>query len=159
MKIRIICVGKIKENFYREAIAEYAKRLSKFTSFSIVEVPDEKTDEKASQKENDLVLSKEGKRILEQIGNDDYVISLCIEGKPLSSVDFSKKISDVLLNGYSNIDFLIGGSLGLSDEVKKRSDFKLSFSEMTFPHQLMRVVLSEQIYRAFKIINNEPYHK
>ena len=156
MKIRIICVGKIKENFYREAIAEYAKRLSKFTSFSIVEVPDEKTDEKASQKENDLVLSKEGKRILEQIGNDDYVISLCIEGKPLSSVDFSKKISDVLLNGYSNIDFLIGGSLGLSDEVKKRSDFKLSFSEMTFPHQLMRVVLSEQIYRAFKIINNEP---
>ena len=159
MKIRIICVGKIKENFYREAIAEYAKRLSKFTSFSIVEVPDEKTDEKASQKENELVLSKEGKRILEQIGNDDYVISLCIEGKPLSSVDFSKKISDVLLNGYSNIDFLIGGSLGLSDEVKKRSDFKLSFSEMTFPHQLMRVVLSEQIYRAFKIINNEPYHK
>ena len=159
MKIRIICVGKIKENFYREAIAEYAKRLSKFTSFSIVEVPDEKTDEKASQKENELVLSKEGKRILEQIGNDDYVISLCIEGKPLSSVDFSKKISDVLLNGYSNIDFLIGGSLGLSDEVKKRSDFKLSFSEMTFPHQLMRVVLSEQIYRAFKNINNEPYHK
>ena len=159
MKIRIICVGKIKENFYREAIAEYAKRLSKFTSFSIVEVPDEKTDEKASQKENELVISKEGKRILEQIGNDDYVISLCIEGKPLSSVDFSKKISDVLLNGYSNIDFLIGGSLGLSDEVKKRSDFKLSFSEMTFPHQLMRVVLSEQIYRAFKIINNEPYHK
>ncbi len=159
MKIKIICVGKIKENFYKEAITEYAKRLSKFTSFSVIEVSDEKTDEKASQKENELVLSKEGKRILEQIGNDDYVISLCIEGKPLSSVDFSKKISEVMLNGYSNISFLIGGSLGLSDEVKKRSDFKLSFSEMTFPHQLMRVILTEQIYRAFKIINNEPYHK
>jgi 23S rRNA (pseudouridine1915-N3)-methyltransferase len=159
MKIKIICVGKIKENFYKEAITEYAKRLSKFTSFSVIEVSDEKTDEKASQKENELVLSKEGKRILEQIGNDDYVISLCIEGKPLSSVDFSKKISEVMLNGYSNIAFLIGGSLGLSDEVKKRSDFKLSFSEMTFPHQLMRVILTEQIYRAFKIINNEPYHK
>lgn len=159
MKIKIICVGKIKENFYKEAITEYAKRLSKFTSFSVIEVSDEKTDEKASQKENELVLSKEGKRILEQIGNDDYVISLCIEGKPLSSVDFSKKISEVMLNGYSNIAFLIGGSLGLSDEVKKRSDYKLSFSEMTFPHQLMRVILTEQIYRAFKIINNEPYHK
>ena len=159
MKIKIICVGKIKENFYKEAITEYAKRLSKFTSFSVIEVSDEKTDEKASQKENELVLSKEGKRILEQIGNDDYVISLCIEGKPLSSVDFSKKISEVMLNGYSNISFLIGGSLGLSDEVKKRSDFKLSFSEMTFPHQLMRVILTEQIYRALKIINNEPYHK
>lgn len=159
MKIKIICVGKIKENFYKEAITEYAKRLSKFTSFSVIEVSDEKTDEKASQKENELVLSKEGKRILEQIGNDDYVISLCIEGKPLSSVDFSKKISEVMLRGYSNIAFLIGGSLGLSDEVKKRSDFKLSFSEMTFPHQLMRVILTEQIYRAFKIINNEPYHK
>ena len=159
MKIKIICVGKIKENFYKEAITEYAKRLSKFTSFSVIEVSDEKTDEKASQKENELVLSKEGKRILEQIGNDDYVISLCIEGKPLSSVDFSKKISEFMLNGYSNIAFLIGGSLGLSDEVKKRSDFKLSFSEMTFPHQLMRVILTEQIYRAFKIINNEPYHK
>jgi len=159
MKIKIICVGKIKENFYKEAITEYAKRLSKFTSFSVIEVSDEKTDEKASQKENELVLSKEGKRILEQIGNDDYVISLCIEGKPLSSVDFSKKISEVMLNGYSNISFLIGGSLGLSDEIKKRSDSKLSFSEMTFPHQLMRVILTEQIYRAFKIINNEPYHK
>lgn len=159
MKIKIICVGKIKENFYKEAITEYAKRLSKFTSFSVIEVSDEKTDEKASQKENELVLSKEGKRILEQIGNDDYVISLCIEGKSLSSVDFSKKISEVMLSGYSNIAFLIGGSLGLSDEVKKRSDFKLSFSEMTFPHQLMRVILTEQIYRAFKIINNEPYHK
>jgi 23S rRNA (pseudouridine1915-N3)-methyltransferase len=159
MKIKIICVGKIKENFYKEAITEYSKRLSKFTSFSIVEVADEKTDEKASQKENEIVLSKEGKRILEQIGNDDYVISLCIEGKPLSSVDFSKKLSDVMLNGYSNIVFLIGGSLGLSDEVKNRSDYKLSFSEMTFPHQLMRVILAEQIYRAFKIINNEPYHK
>ena len=159
MKIKIICVGKIKENFYKEAITEYAKRLSKFTSFSVIEVSDEKTDEKASQKENELVLSKEGKRILEQIGNDDYVISLCIEGKPLSSVDFSKKISEVMLNGYSNIAFLIGSSLGLSDGVKKRSDFKLSFSEMTFPHQLIRVILTEQIYRAFKIINNEPYHK
>lgn len=159
MKIKIVCVGKIKENFYKEAIAEYSKRLSKFSSFSIIEVLDEKTDEKASQKENDLVLSKEGKRILEQIGNDDYVISLCIEGKHFSSVELSQKLSEIMLNGYSSIAFIIGGSLGLSEEVKERSDMKLSFSKMTFPHQLMRVILSEQIYRAFKIINNEPYHK
>ncbi|MCR5116997.1 MAG: 23S rRNA (pseudouridine(1915)-N(3))-methyltransferase RlmH [Lachnospiraceae bacterium] len=159
MKIKIVCVGKIKENFYKEAIAEYSKRLSKFSSFSVIEVLDEKTDEKASQKENDLVLSKEGKRILEQIGNDDYVISLCIEGKQFSSVELSQKLSKIMLNGYSSIAFIIGGSLGLSGEVKERSDIKLSFSKMTFPHQLMRVILSEQIYRAFKIINNEPYHK
>lgn len=159
MKIKIVCVGKIKENFYKEAIAEYSKRLLKFSSFSIIEVLDEKTDEKASQKENDLVLSKEGKRILEQIGNDDYVISLCIEGKQFSSVELSQKLSEIMLNGYSSIAFIIGGSLGLSEEVKERSDIKLSFSKMTFPHQLMRVILSEQIYRAFKIINNEPYHK
>ncbi len=159
MKIKIVCVGKIKESFYKEAIEEYSKRLSKFASFSIIEVLDEKTDEKASQKENDLVLSKEGKRILEQIGNDDYVISLCIEGKQFSSVELSQKLSEIMLNGYSSIAFIIGGSLGLSEEVKNRSDIKLSFSLMTFPHQLMRVILSEQIYRAFKIINNEPYHK
>ena len=159
MKIKIVCVGKIKENFYKEAISEYSKRLSKFSSFSVIEVLDEKTDEKASQKENDLVLSKEGKRILEQIGNDDYVISLCIEGKQFSSVELSQKLSEIMLNGYSSIAFIIGGSLGLSREVKERSDIKLSFSKMTFPHQLMRVILSEQIYRAFKIINNEPYHK
>lgn len=159
MKIKIVCVGKIKENFYKEAIAEYSKRLLKFSSFSIIEVLDEKTDEKASQKENDLVLSKEGKRILEQIGNDDYVISLCIEGKQFSSVELSQKLSEIMLNGYSSIAFIIGGSLGLSEEIKERSDMKLSFSKMTFPHQLMRVILSEQIYRAFKIINNEPYHK
>ena len=159
MKIKIVCVGKIKESFYKEAIAEYSKRLLKFASFSIIEVLDEKTDEKASQKENDLVLSKEGKRILEQIGNDDYVISLCIEGKQFSSVELSQKLSEIMLNGYSSIAFIIGGSLGLSEEVKNRSDIKLSFSLMTFPHQLMRVILSEQIYRAFKIINNEPYHK
>ena len=159
MKIKIVCVGKIKESFYREALSEYAKRLSKFASFSVCEVPDEKTDEKASQKEIELILSKEGRRILEQIGNDEYVISLCIEGKPLSSMDFSRKLSSIFLNGYNTVSFVIGGSLGLSAEVKNRSDLKLSFSEMTFPHQLMRVILSEQIYRAFKIINNEPYHK
>ena len=159
MKIRIICVGKIKESFYREAMAEYAKRLSKFTTFQVIEVSDEKTDEKASAKEIGLVLDKEGKRILDHIGNDDYVISLCIEGTALSSTELAGKMSDLFVNGCNCIDFIIGGSLGLSEEVKKRSDFKLSFSKFTYPHQLMRVILSEQIYRAFKIINNEPYHK
>lgn len=159
MKIRIICVGKIKETFFKEAIAEYSKRIGKFASFEITELPDEKTDEKASEKENQIVLEKEGERILSCIKTGEYVISLCIEGKKYSSTDFANKLSSIFVGGYNTIDFIIGGSLGLSNAVKSRSDLKMSFSDMTFPHQLMRVILSEQIYRCFKIINNEPYHK
>jgi len=159
MKIRIICVGKIKESFYREAISEYSKRLSKFATFEVCELPDEKTPDNASDAENKKILEKEGNRILDNIKATEYVVCLAIEGKRLDSIGFSQKISDVCLNGYNCIDFIIGGSLGLSENVKKRADFLLSFSDFTFPHQLMRVVLAEQIYRAFKISNNEPYHK
>lgn len=155
MKIKIICIGKIKEAFYRDAIAEYSKRISKFSSFEIVEMPDEKD----SDKENLLSIEKEGERILSNIKNGEYVVSLCIEGKKFSSTDFADRLSTIFVNGYNTIDFIIGGSWGLSDKVKQRSDIKMSFSDMTFPHQLMRVILSEQIYRCFKIINNEPYHK
>lgn len=159
MKINIICVGKIKEAFFRDAINEYTKRISKFSTVNIIELPDEKTSENASLREIELVLNKEGERILNSIRSEDFVISLCIEGKKLSSTDFSNKISDIMVKGNNTIDLIIGGSLGLSEQVKSRSDFKLSFSDMTFPHQLMRVILLEQVYRAFKIMHNEPYHK
>lgn len=159
MKIRIICVGKIKEAFYREAVNEYTKRLSKFSSVEIVELPDEKTPDNASEKENLNIIEKEGMSILKSIKPGEYVISLCIEGKKLNSTGFADKLSDIMVQGSNTIDFIIGGSLGLSEKVKNMSDFKLSFSDMTFPHQLMRVILTEQIYRSFKIINNEPYHK
>lgn len=159
MKIRIICVGKIKEKYFSDAVSEYSKRLSKYCTFEICEVPDEMTPDKASEGENLSILKKEGDRILTKIGERDYVVTLEIEGKKLDSVTFSKKLSDIMTLGKSTIDFVIGGSLGLDDRIKKRSDFALSFSDMTFPHQLMRVILCEAIYRAFKIISNEPYHK
>ncbi|MCQ2523990.1 MAG: 23S rRNA (pseudouridine(1915)-N(3))-methyltransferase RlmH [Lachnospiraceae bacterium] len=159
MNINILCVGKVKEKFFRDAIDEYSKRLSKFAKISIIEVSDEKTKDGASEVENKMVIDKEGSKLLSYIKSSDYVISLCIEGKKLSSEKLADKISDICLSGNSTITFVIGGSLGLSDEIKNRSDFKLSFSDMTFPHQLMRVILLEQIYRAFKINNNEPYHK
>lgn len=159
MKITILCVGKVKEKFYRDAIAEFQKRLSRYTKLLIVEVPDEKTSEQASDKEIALVKDKEGERILSSIKDDGYVICLAIEGKEIDSVELSRKIDGLKVQGNSHIYFIIGGSLGLSDEVLKRADYKLSFSKMTFPHQLMRVILLEQIYRAFRISNNEPYHK
>ena len=159
MKINIITVGKIKEQYLKDAIAEYAKRLSKFTKLSIIEVSDEKTTEGASVTENNMVMNKEGERIKSYISDSDYVICLCIEGKKLSSEGFADKLSDIFLKGNSTVSFVIGGSLGICEELKNRADFKLSFSDMTFPHQLMRVILLEQIYRSFKIINNEPYHK
>ena len=159
MKIRIICVGKIKEAFYRDAIAEYTKRISKFSKTEIVELPDEKTPDNASEAENRKILETEGERILNSIKPNEYVICLAVEGERLDSPSFSKKIDKICLLGYNCIDFVIGGSLGLSDNVKKRGDFLLSFSDFTFPHQLMRVILAEQIYRAFKILANEPYHK
>jgi len=159
MKIRLITVGKIKESFFKDAILEYSKRLSKFCNLEIIEVADEMTPDKANDVENQKILEKEGERILSKIKDTDFLVTLEIEGKKLSSEDFAKKISSLCLSGKSTIDFAIGGSLGLDKNVKNRSDFSLSFSDMTFPHQLMRVIVLEQIYRAFKINAGEPYHK
>ncbi len=159
MKITILTVGKIKEKFYRDAVGEYEKRLSRYCKLDIVEVADEKTPEHASAAENQKILEKEGERILANVRDNTYVIILAIKGKMLDSVELSQKISDLTVSGISDITFIIGGSLGLSDKVVKRGDFLLSFSPMTFPHQLMRVILLEQIYRSCRIANNEPYHK
>lgn len=159
MNINILVVGKIKEKFYTQAIEEYLKRLSKYANVRIIEVPDEKTSENASENEIAIVKGKEGQRLLKHIGEKDFCIALAIEGKQLDSVEFSQYIENLLVSGNSTIDFIIGGSLGLSDDVLKRANYKLSFSKMTFPHQLMRVVLLEQIYRAYRIMKNEPYHK
>lgn len=159
MKITIICVGKIKERFYRDALDEYAKRLSKYCKFEIVEVADEKTPDKASPVEEEQIKEKEAGRILTKIKPDSYVCTLEIAGKQLSSTELAVWMEKSAIGGKSQICFVIGGSLGLHASVLARSDFALSFSKMTFPHQLMRVILSEQIYRAFRIINNEPYHK
>ena len=159
MKITILCVGKVKEKFYRDAIAEFTKRLSRYCKLEIIEVADEKTDEQASQTEIDIVKGKEGERLLKNIKDDAYVFCLAIDGRQLDSVELSQKLDKLMTSGKSHMYFVIGGSLGLSDEVLKRADYELSFSKMTFPHQLMRVILLEQIYRSFRISNNEPYHK
>ena len=159
MKISILCVGKVKEKFYRDAIEEFCKRLSRYCKLDIIEVSDEKTDETASENEIRLVKFKEGERILKNIKDDSYVIALCIDGKQLDSEELSSKMENLGISGTSHICFVIGGSLGLADEVIRRADYKLSFSKMTFPHQLMRVILLEQIYRAYRIMYNEPYHK
>ena len=159
MKITIITVGKIKEKYLKDAIAEYSKRLSKYCKLEIVEVADEKTPDNASDIVNEQIKNKEGERILSAIKDDAYVCALAIEGKMLDSVELSEKIERLGIEGTSNITFVIGGSLGLADAVLKRADYKLSFSRMTFPHQLMRVILLEQIYRAYRIMKNEPYHK
>lgn len=158
MNLTILCVGKLKEKYWNEAICEYSKRLSRFVKLTILEIPDEKIPDNASQKQEEQVKEKEGIAILSKIPSDSFVVSLCVEGKQLSSEMFSEKIEEVMLT-KSHITFLIGGSLGLSEAVKKHSDLRLSFSKMTFPHQLMRVILLEQIYRAFKIIHHETYHK
>lgn len=159
MNINIVCVGKIKEKFYKEAIDEYTKRLSKFCKVSIIEVSDEETPQNASENLETIIRDKEGERILKKISDSSYVITLEIKGNKIDSTDLSQKINNLCVSGKSDITFVIGGSLGLADSVCKRSNYKLSFSDMTFPHQLMRVILLEQIYRSFKIINNEPYHK
>lgn len=159
MKITIVCVGKIKEKFYRDAIAEFEKRLSKYCKFEIVEVADEKTLDGASAAQEEQIKEKEAGRILSKIREDAYVCTLEIQGKRFSSVDFAGWIEQLTVSGKSSIVFVIGGSLGLHASVLSRSNQSLSFSDMTFPHQLMRVILSEQIYRAFRIISNEPYHK
>lgn len=148
--IKIICVGKIKENFYKEAIKEYQKRLTKYTKLEIIEVEDEPIAEKAKK--------IEGTKIQSKIKENDYVVTMEIEGTKLSSIELSKTLNNWQTK-HPNIVFVIGGSYGLSDEVKQRSNYKLSFSNMTFPHQLFRVILLEQIYRSYKIINGETYHK
>lgn len=159
MNIHIISVGKIKEKYLNEGIKEYSKRLSRYCSLKIIEVDDEKAPENLSDKEMDIIKNKEGEKILLKIPSGAYVIVLSIEGKQVSSEALSEKLSDIMVEGNSHIIFVIGGSLGLSKDVLKRANLKLSFSKMTFPHQLMRMILLEQVYRAFRIMRNEPYHK
>ena len=159
MKITVITVGKIKEKFTRDAIAEYAKRLSKYCKLEIIEVADEKTQENASEIVCNQIRQKEGERILKYIREDAFVVTLEIKGKLLSSEELAEKIEKLGVQGTSHIIFVIGGSIGLSQEVMKKSNFALSFSKMTFPHQLMRVILLEQVYRSYRIISGEPYHK
>lgn len=159
MKITLVTVGKIKEKFYTDAIGEYSKRLSRYCKLDIVQVADEKTPDSASEAVERLIKDKEGEKILSSIKDGVYVIALAIDGEMLDSVELSEKINGLGIGGVSQIVFVIGGSLGLSDAVLRRADYKLSFSKMTFPHQLMRVVLLEQIYRSYRIISGEPYHK
>ncbi|MEI3222493.1 MAG: 23S rRNA (pseudouridine(1915)-N(3))-methyltransferase RlmH [Dorea sp.] len=159
MKITLITVGKIKEKYLKDAIAEYSKRLSRYCKLEIVEVADEKTPDNASDTVEDAIRDKEGERILKYIKEDAYVITLEIAGKMLTSEEMAEKIEKLGVQGTSHIIFIIGGSIGLGREILKRSDYALSFSKMTFPHQLMRVILLEQIYRSYRIINHEPYHK
>lgn len=159
MKIKVITVGKLKEKYLKEGIAEYSKRLSRFTKLELIELPDEKTPDRASQAENEQILQKESDRIMGKIADRDYVIALAIEGKQFPSEAFSQLLSDVTVRGYSDIAFIIGGSLGLAPVVKKRADLLMSFGQLTLPHQLMKLVLVEQIYRAFMIQQGSPYHK
>lgn len=159
MKITLLTVGKIKEKYFNAAIDEYSKRLSRYCKLEIIEVADEKTPDKAPEAINRQIKEKEGERLLAAMKEDAYIIALAIDGTELSSEKLAVKMNQITLNGKSHIIFVIGGSLGLSDAVLKCADFKLSFSPMTFPHQLMRVVLLEQIYRTFKINAGEPYHK
>lgn len=159
MKITILCVGKIKESFYREAVEEYAKRLSRYCKLEILETADEKTPEGASPLLEEQIRQREGERLLEKIRPDAFVITLEIGGKRCSSEAFAAYLDRCFTGGKSHLVFVIGGSLGLSREVRERSDCALSFSDLTFPHQLMRVILCEQIYRAFRILHGEPYHK
>ena len=159
MKITLITVGKIKEKYFTDAIAEYAKRLSRYCKLEIIEVADEKTPDGASEALENQIKEKEGERIFSKVSDNAYVVALAIEGKQLSSEELADKMEKWNVSGISHLVFIIGGSLGLTPKVLNRADFKLSFSKMTFPHQLMRVVLLEQIYRSFRIRNNEPYHK
>ena len=159
MKITLIAVGKLKEKYLKEAVSEYSKRLGRYCKLEIIEVSDEKTPEQASQTAEEQIREKEGERILKHIKDDMYVIALEIQGKMLSSEELAAKMEDLGIQGKSHIAFVIGGSIGLGKEVLKRADDSLSFSKMTFPHQLMRVILLEQVYRGYRIINGEPYHK
>ena len=159
MKITLITVGKIKEKYLKDSISEYSKRLSRYCKLEIIEVADEKTPDNASQIVEDGIRDKEGERILKYVKEDAFVVTLEIKGKFLTSEELADKIETLGIQGTSHIIFIIGGSIGLGNEVLKRSNYALSFSKMTFPHQLMRVILLEQIYRSYRIINHEPYHK
>lgn len=159
MRITIVCVGKVKEKFFRDAVSEYGKRLGRYCRFEIVEAADEKTPDGAGRLLEEQILEKEGQRILEKLRDDAFVCTLEIGGKKLSSVELARWMEKLTVGGTSHIMFVIGGSLGLHESVSRRADLRLSFSDMTFPHQLMRVILAEQIYRAFRIIHGEPYHK
>ena len=158
LNVNIICVGSLKEKFFCDAVSEYKKRLQRYCKFNIIELSEEKITDQETQAQIDKTLLKEGEKILSKIGKSDYVIAMCIEGKELSSEGLSQKLDDISMT-CGTVDFVIGGSWGLSQEVKHRADFKLSVSKMTFPHQLFRVMLSEQIYRAFTITANAKYHK
>ena len=159
MKITVITVGKLKEKFFREAVAEYEKRLGRYCRLEIRETADEKTPDGASETERERILQKEGERIERLLPDGAYVVTLEIEGRKFTSEAFAGEIERLGVSGVGQIIFVIGGSLGLHNSIKKRADLAVSFSDMTFPHQLMRVILLEQIYRAFRIINGEPYHK
>ena len=159
MNITVIAVGKLKEKYLKQAIDEYAKRLSRYCKLDIIELQDEKTPDNASEKEELIIKEKEGKAILSKIKDNAYAVAMDLKGKQITSEELASFISNCGVMGNSNIVFAIGGSLGLSDEVIKRANYKLCFSKMTFPHQLFRVMLLEQVYRGFRIINNEPYHK
>lgn len=159
MKITLVAVGKIKEKFFADAIGEYGKRLSRYCKLEIIQVADEKTPDKASEAQARQIKEKEGERVLAQIKEGSYVIALAIEGKMASSEELAEKMERLGIEGKSQVVFVIGGSLGLSEAVMRRADENLSFSRMTFPHQLMRVILLEQIYRSYRIIAGEPYHK
>lgn len=159
MNIKVICVGKLKEKYLKQGIAEYSKRLSKFCKFEVIEVPDEKAPERLSLAEMEAVKQKEGERILHKIRDKEYVYALAIEGTERSSEEFASELEKLGTYGHSDLTFVIGGSLGLSPEILKRAQTKISFGRFTLPHQLMRLVLTEQIYRGFMINNGSPYHK
>ncbi len=159
MKIKVVTVGKLKEKYLKDGIAEYSKRISRFAKLEMIELADEKTPDRASESENQKILEIEGQRILSKVGDRDFVIVLAIEGKTLSSEEFSKRLEEASIKGFSTLTFIIGGSLGLSSAVKNRANLSVSFGRLTLPHQLMRLVLVEQIYRAFTIQQGSPYHK
>ena len=159
MQIDIICVGKVKEQYLRDAIAEYSKRLGRYCKLNILEVADEKTPEHASEGVERQIKAKEGERIAKHIKPGAYVIALAIDGQQVTSEGFARKIDQLGIQGVSHIQFVIGGSIGMDDAILRQANYKLSFSKMTFPHQLMRVILLEQVYRAYKITAHEPYHK
>lgn len=159
MKITVLAVGKIKEKYFTDAIREYSKRLSRYCKLEIIEVADEKTPDNASRHEEDLIRGREGERLRKYIKEGAYVISLAIQGKQYSSEEFSAKLDKLGIQGESHIIFIIGGSIGLDQRILKESRELISFSKMTFPHQMMRVVLLEQIYRGYRIMKGEPYHK
>ncbi|WP_203179965.1 23S rRNA (pseudouridine(1915)-N(3))-methyltransferase RlmH [Streptococcus mitis] len=159
MKIKVVTVGKLKEKYLKDGIAEYSKRISRFAKLEMIELADEKTPDKASELENQKILEIEGQRILSKVGDRDFVIALAIEGKTFSSEEFSKQLEEASIKGFSTLTFIIGGSLGLAQDVKNRANLSVSFGRLTLPHQLMRLVLAEQIYRAFTIQQGSPYHK